>query len=71
MEKDNKLDRVKALLADDTEARSQASMLSRDILYLLQSTMENSGSPKLAKAVAISSLAIASAVEDLPEPGSP
>ena len=57
MEKNNKLDRVKALLAEDTEARSQASMLSRDILYLLQSTMENSGSPKLAKAVAIGSAA--------------
>lgn len=58
MEKDNKkLDRVKQLLSDDSEARSEASLLSRDVLYLLQSTMENSGSPKLAKAVAISSAA--------------
>lgn len=58
MEKDNKkLDRLKNLLAEDNESRTTASMLSRDILYLLQSTMENSGSPKLAKAVAISSAA--------------
>jgi hypothetical protein len=58
MEKDNKkLDRLKNLLAEDNESRSQASMLSRDVLYLLQSTMENSGSPKLAKAVAIGSAA--------------
>lgn len=57
MEKDKKIDRVKQLLAEDSESRSEASMLSRDILYLLQSTMENSGSPKLAKAVAISSAA--------------
>ena len=57
MEKDKRIERVKKLLSDDSEARTEASLISRDILYLLQSTMANSGSPKLAKAVAISSAA--------------
>jgi hypothetical protein len=57
MDKD-KLDRVKNLLAEDKEARSEAAVLTRDILYLLQGTIENSGSPKLAKAVAIGSAAL-------------
>lgn len=54
----DKLDRVKNLLAEDKEARSEAAVLTRDILYLLQGTIENSGSPKLAKAVAIGSAAL-------------
>lgn len=57
MDKD-KLDRMKNLLAEDKEARSEASVLTRDIMYLLQGTIENSGSPKLAKAVAIGSAAL-------------
>lgn len=58
MEKDNKLDRMKNLLSEDREARSEAGLLTRDIMYLLQGTIENSGSPKLAKAVAIGSAAL-------------
>lgn len=54
----DKLDRVKNLLAEDKEARSEAAVLTRDIMYLLQGTIENSGSPKLAKAVAIGSAAL-------------
>jgi hypothetical protein len=53
MTKDKTVDRVKALLSEDREARTEASMLSRDLVYLLQSTLENTGSPKIAKAVAI------------------
>jgi hypothetical protein len=54
----DKLDRMKNLLAEDNEARSEAAVLTRDIMYLLQGTIENSGSPKLAKAVAIGSAAL-------------
>lgn len=55
MVKNNKLDRMRDLFAEDKESRSEAALLSRDIMYLLQGTLENSGSPKLAKAVAIGS----------------
>jgi hypothetical protein len=51
----DKLDRVKSLLAEDGETRAQAALISRDLLYLVQTTIENSGSPTLAKAVAYGS----------------
>lgn len=51
----DKINRVKSLLAEDGESRAELALLSRDILYLVQSSMESSGSPKLAKAVAIGS----------------
>jgi len=54
----DKIDRIKNLLAEDKESRTEASVLTRDIMYLLQGTIENSGSPKLAKAVAIGSAAL-------------
>lgn len=54
----DKIDRIKNLLAEDKESRTEAAVLTRDIMYLLQGTIENSGSPKLAKAVAIGSAAL-------------
>ena len=55
MEKEKAVDRVKNLLSDDREARNEASVISRDLLYLVQNAIEASGNPKLAKAVAIGS----------------
>ncbi len=49
---------MKNFLAEDKDSRTEASALTRDIMYLLQGTIENSGSPKLAKAVAIGSAAL-------------
>jgi ATPase family associated with various cellular activities (AAA) len=51
------LDRLKTLFKEDGDARNEAALLSRDLLYLVQSAITNAGSPKLAKAVAIGSAA--------------
>lgn len=55
MEKDNKIERVKNLLAEDRETRGEAALLSRELVYLLQSSIEATASPKISKAVAIGS----------------
>lgn len=55
MEKENKIERVKNLLAEDRETRGEAALLSRELVYLLQSSIEATASPKISKAVAIGS----------------
>jgi DNA polymerase III delta prime subunit len=57
MEKDKAIDRVKNLLSEDREARTEASMISRALLMLVQTAIEASGSPRISKAVAIGSAA--------------
>lgn len=48
---------MKELLSEDADTRNEAALLSRDLLYLVSSAVQNSGSPKLSKAVAIGSAA--------------
>lgn len=55
MEKENKLDRVRNLLSEDRETRGEAALLTRELMYLLQSSIEATGNPKVTKAVAIGS----------------
>lgn len=56
MEKE-KFNRFKELLTEEGETRNEAALLSRDLLYLVTSAVQNSRSPKLSRAVAIGSAA--------------
>lgn len=49
---------MRNLLTEDPAARSEAAVLTRDVMYLLQGALESSTSPKLSKAVAIGSAAL-------------
>lgn len=57
MEKEKTIDRVKNLLSEDRESRTEASLLSRDLLYFVERAVAGSNNAKLSKAVAFGSTA--------------
>lgn len=57
MSKNNAISRIKDRINTDELAREGAINITRDLLYLVQSSVDRSSSPKLAKAVAIGSAA--------------
>lgn len=57
MEKEKAISRVRSLLAEDKDSKNEAALLSRDLLNLVHSAVEQTGSTRFSKAVAIGSAA--------------